>query len=437
MISTFEEMGLPDFICQSCKEMGLKKPTPVQENCIPPILNGNNCVAMSPTGSGKTAAFALPIISNLSKDPYGIYSLIISPTRELAEQISQQFRVFGKGMKIDVCTILGGMSFNDQARAIEKNPHIIVTTPGRILHHLKSPTKLFFENLQYLVLDEVDRLFNDGFWEEIEEILTFLPKNRQTLLFSATLKEDLPIKNILTKPLKFKKVYPNSIEGEYYYDENEYTFHWKPNLTQVPKIEHIKVPIFEDVREIYLIILIEKLLSKNDYNQLMIFCLTCEIAETITLILRHFSYKTAVLHSKMEQSERLHSIKDFKAGTQRILVSTDVAARGLDIPFVDYVIHYNPPIDPTTYIHRAGRTGRAGREGQSIIFFSNKEKKLIENIENIINNQFLINQIETKETVIKLKEVLWAKRDAKITMKKNSFGEREEMLKLLDKLQKN
>jgi len=434
MAQTFNKMGLAETVVSSCKTLGLNSPTSVQTACIPYILNGYNVIAQSPTGSGKTAAFALPIISDLSKDPYGVFCLVISPTRELAEQIAQQFRVFGKGLRIDVCPVLGGMDYNSQARALENNPHIVVTTPGRILHHLKMITRVTFENMKYLVLDEVDRLFKDGFWPEIEQILTFLPANRQNLLFSATLKEDIPFDAVLTKPLAYKKIIDGTQDGVHFFS-NEYTYNWRPAEENVPKIKHLKVRVSNDIREIYLIILIERLMRKNDYNQVVVFANTCEITETITLILRHFSFKTAVLHSKMEQSDRLSSIHDFKAGTQRILVATDVAARGLDIPFVDTVVHFNPPTTSTTYVHRAGRTGRAGREGESIIFYSSSDKDIMQAIELQIETQMEEMEIEKKETIVKLKEVLWAKRDAKVTMKKNMFGERDEFLKKLDLIQ--
>ena len=431
----FSKLGCPNFIGQTCKEVGISEPTAVQSACIKEIMTGHNCIAISQTGTGKTAAFALPIISTLSKDPYGIYALVVSPTRELAQQICQQFRLFGKGIRADICQIIGGMSMTTQASDLEKNPHIVIATPGRILQHLKNAaqgnTRFSFNNLRYFVLDEVDRLFRDGYWDDVLEIIKYLPKERQTLCFSATKSDAIDLTSILTVPPSVQHCpLPKGI-GKAWMSEDKNTFYWEPDEVLKPKIQHMKLYVLDNAREVYLTILIQKLMERDQYNQVLVFTNTKAAAEENCLILRNFQYKTAVMHSDMSEDDRLKELEEFRAGRQRILVATDVAARGLDIPFVDTVIHYNAPREATTYVHRAGRTGRAGRSGRSILFLTPKEKKIEEAIEKEIGEQ-LEELIIEKEEMTEQTKVFWAKRDAKISMKQNDFGKRDEMLKKLD-----
>lgn len=433
MQTPFEKLGCPEFLAQTCKQVGLTEPTGVQKACIKQIITGHNVIALSQTGTGKTAAFALPIISTLSEDPYGIYALVISPTRELAQQIAQQFRIFGKGVNADVVTILGGMAINDQAHALERNPHIVVATPGRILQHLRGTTRVSFENIRYLVLDEVDRLFNDGFWDDVLALIEYLPKERQTLLFSATFSDAIDLHTILTKPPCVQNCPLPVGVGEPKMSDDKQTFYWKPSADMKPKIEHLKIIVQDESREVYLVILMQKIMETDSYKQALVFTNTCEEAETICLILRQLQFKTAVMHSKMEECDRLQELERFRAGQQRILVATDVAARGLDIPFVDTVVHYGAPSSSTTYVHRAGRTGRAGREGRSILLVSGREKRAEEKIEAEIGQPLGVLEIDPEEFAEKSK-VFWARRDAKVTMRKNDFGQRDEYLKALDKI---
>ena len=439
MSDAFSKLGCPSFINTTCKEVGISAPTAVQSACVKQIITGHNCIAISQTGTGKTAAFALPIISTLSKDPYGIYALVISPTRELARQICQQFQLFGKGIRADICEVIGGMPITEQASYLEKNPHIVVATPGRILQHLKNAasgiTHFSFSNLRYLVLDEVDRLFKDGYWEDVLEIIKFLPEERQTLCFSATKSDEINLETILTKPPEVKSCPLPTTPGKGWMSKDKNTFYWEPDEQLRPKIQHVKVIVHDESREVYLTIIIKKLMEQDNYNQVLVFTNTKASAEENTLILRHFGYKTAVMHSDMSEDERLRELEEFRAGRQRILIATDVAARGLDIPFVDTVIHFNAPQIATTYVHRAGRTGRAGRSGRSILFISPKEKKIEEAIIKELGQDFEELVLE-KDDMKSQTKVFWAKKDAKITMKENDFGKRDEMLKKLDAIKK-
>ena len=328
-----------------------------------------------------------------------------------------------------MCQVYGGLSFHAQASAIEKNPHILIATPGRLLEHFKSSTIVSVEYLRFLVLDEVDRLFNEGFWGDIEQIVTYLPKKRQTLLFSATLSESIPLEKVLSDPRTHlvRKQIPETGLG--HVSDDGLTYYWKPSDSERPKIEHLMTPVPAHVREVFLIILIEDIQKQNEFSQILVFTSHCETTETVTLILRKFKFKTAMLHSKMEQDDRFQALTDFRAGRQKILVATDLAARGLDVPFVDVVIHFNPPPSATIYVHRAGRTGRAGRSGRSILFINREsDSKIVAEIEQKIGQQFGVLEIDEKETMGKMKEVMNAKRDAKMTMYDNHFGEREKRL---------
>lgn len=436
---SFESFKLPEFLLRTLKKLHIEAPTPVQQATIPQILSGHNIVALSPTGSGKTAAFVLPVVTTLSKDPYGIYCLALSPTRELAEQISQQFKAFGGGMQISVTNVYGGTDFSKQANAIEKNPHIIVATPGRLLQHLEGTTKFAFDELRYLILDEVDRMFNEGFWQDVEKILQYIPQSRQTLLYTATLRDEIPIAKALTEPPSSTPM-PFSNLGNCRYSDDKNTFYWTPTDDIVPQIEHQMIPVPPDVREIYLVVLLEEIVKENELSQVIVFVNKCETCELVTLILRQLSYKAAMLHSEMKQDERLKSLDDFRAGRQRILVATDIAARGLDIIFVDIVIHYNLPTSHIIYEHRSGRTARqAGRTGRSILFISgnlNYESKLVTEIENKIGHPMEILKIEEKKTIEKMKTVLNARQHASMDMHKTNFGEATKQLKAIKEAQK-
>jgi ATP-dependent RNA helicase DDX49/DBP8 len=406
-MSGFSKLGLPDFLVQTCKQIGLTSPTPVQLSTIPQILSGRNVAASSPTGTGKTAAFALPIIAKLSADPCGIFCVVLSPTRELSGQIADQFRLFGHGMRITVAHIHGAAAFCEQASVIGDNPHILVATPGRLLQHLESATEFSLDYLQFLVLDEVDRLFKDGFWTDVLKIIARFPKERQTLVFSATLGADIPIAELLG-------------EGH---------FLWRPLGDQSPSISHFLMPVPGHVREVFVMALLEEIQKNSDFSQTIVFTNHCDTTETLALILRALGFKTAMIHSKMAQEDRFLAVSDFKANRQRVLVATDVAARGLDIPFVDHVVHYNPPPSATIYVHRAGRTGRAGRSGRSILFVNRiQDAEIVEQIEKEIGKQLEIMEIDEKETVGRVKKVLAARTRARVSMFEHGFGEREKRI---------
>uniref|UniRef100_A0AAZ3PMV1 RNA helicase n=1 Tax=Oncorhynchus tshawytscha TaxID=74940 RepID=A0AAZ3PMV1_ONCTS len=357
-MSDFSSLGLSDWLIQQCKQMGISKPTQVQENCMPPILEGRDCMGCAKTGSGKTAAFVLPVLQKLSEDPYGIFCLVLTPTRELAYQIAEQFRVLGKPMGLRDCIIVGGMDMITQALELSKKPHVVVATPGRLADHIRSSDTFSIKKIQFLILDEADRLLEQGctdFTKDLEVILAAVPVKRQTLLFSATLTDTLQeLKGIaMNKP-----------------------FFWESKVRTVEELDQRYILTPEKVKDAYLVHLIQKFQDEHDDWSIMIFTNTCNV---------------------------------FK-----ILIATDVASRGLDIPTVQVVINHNTPGLPKIYIHRVGRTARAGRHGVSITLVTQYDIHLVHSIEGQIQAKLKEYPVEEKEVLKILTQVNVARRECEI-----------------------
>uniref|UniRef100_A0A7N6ATL6 Probable ATP-dependent RNA helicase DDX49 n=1 Tax=Anabas testudineus TaxID=64144 RepID=A0A7N6ATL6_ANATE len=356
-------LGLSDWLVKQCKQLGINKPTPVQENCMPAILEGRDCMGCAKTGSGKTAAFVLPVLQKLSEDPYGIFCLVLTPTRELAYQIAEQFRVLGKPLGLRDCIIVGGMDMVAQALELSNQPHVVVATPGRLADHIRSSNTFSMSRIKFLILDEADRLLEQGctdFTKDLEVIMGILPAKRQTLLFSATLTDTLQeLKNIaMNKP-----------------------FFWESKTRTVEELDQRYILTPEKVKDAYLIHLIQTFTDEHDDWSIIIFTNTCKNCQILTMMLREFNFPTISLHSMMKQKQRFANLAKFKASVYKILIATDVAARGLDIPTVQVVINHNTPGLPKIYIHRVGRTARAGRNGVSITLVTQYDIHLVHSIE--------------------------------------------------------
>jgi len=321
---TFEDLKLAPWLSKHLVTLGYKKPSPVQFNCIPAILEGRNVFGCSKTGSGKTAAFALPILQKLFEDPYGIFCLVLTPTRELAIQIAQQFQLFGKPNNCRVSYVVGGMDMNRQKKELKSQRHIVVATPGRLADIIRSSDDFVnLKKIKYLVLDEADRLLDqlDGdFSEDLQVIMESLPSERQTLLFSATLTDTL---DEMKQEMKQKN-------KPFFYDSND-------TVLVVDKLDQRYVQVPEDVREAYLFCIVKDLREKYPKHSIMIFTKTCRNCQMLALLFQRAKYPCAVLHSQMKQTARFDSLNKFKSSQQRILVATDVAARGLDIPMVQVI----------------------------------------------------------------------------------------------------
>ncbi|MBN3303014.1 DDX49 helicase, partial [Amia calva] len=382
-MSGFSSLGISDWLIGQCKQMGISKPTPVQESCVPAILEGRDCMGCAKTGSGKTAAFVLPVLQKLAEDPYGIYCLVLSPTRELAYQIAEQFRVLGKPLGLRDCIIVGGMDMVKQALELSKKPHVVVATPGRLADHIRSSNTFSLKNIRFLILDEADRLLEQGctdFTKDLEVILGAVPAKRQTLLFSATLTDTLQeLKGIaMNKP-----------------------FFWesKSEVRTVDELDQRYILTPEKVKDAYLVHLIQKFQDEHDDWSIIIFTNTCKNCQILNMMLREFNFHSVALHSMMKQRQRFENLAKFKSSVFKILIATDVAARGLDIPTVQVVINHNTPGLPKIYIHRVGRTARAGRHGVSITLVTQYDIHLVHAIEEQ-------NQVKLKEYSAEEAEVL-------------------------------
>ncbi|GET03731.1 probable ATP-dependent RNA helicase DDX49 [Rhizophagus clarus] len=354
-LKTFEELGLNPWLIDALKAMSIKFPSAIQRACIPPILKGKDCIGGAKTGSGKTAAFALPILQKLSEDPFGVFALVLTPTRELAFQIADQFRVLGK------------------------------TTPGRLVDHINSSAIApCLSRIRFLVLDEADRLLSDTFAEDLATIFDTIPKKRQTLLFTATMTESiLQLQDVQEDPGKKTLCLSNEIRY------------------------------------------INELTNKST----IIFCGRCRTAELLRVMLVELDIRCTSLHSTMSQKERLNSLGKFKAEIVRVLIATDVGSRGLDIPTVQLVINFDIPRDPTDYIHRVGRTARAGRGGIALSIVTERDIELVQNIETRINKKMEEWKINENKVLESLNEISTAKRVATMHLHDTNFGASKEIQK--------
>ncbi|KAJ3014358.1 UNVERIFIED_CONTAM: hypothetical protein HDU68_000331, partial [Siphonaria sp. JEL0065] len=355
---TFEEIGVAKWLCDGLAAIAITQPTEIQAVCVPQILDGRDCVGASKTGSGKTAAFALPILQKLAEDPFGPYALILTPTRELAYQIAEQFRLLGTGISLKLSVVVGGMDMMKQALELAKRPHIIVATPGRLADHIKSSAEAInFKKLKFLVMDECDRLLDHSFAEDLDEILSICPKKRQTLLFTATLTEEIEQLNA---------------------ESNPFVYQCATRFDTVDKLDQKYVFIPSTVRDAYMAYMVRTLFPQKT---MIIFTGKCRTAERVRVLLRELGVKSTALHAQMSQNDRLGSLAKFKSGIVPILIATDVGSRGLDIPFVEVVFNYELPADAADYVHRVGRTARAGRGGLSVSLVTERDIDILQNIE--------------------------------------------------------
>mmetsp|Transcript_1535 Transcript_1535/g.6188 ORF Transcript_1535/g.6188 Transcript_1535/m.6188 type:complete len:505 (+) Transcript_1535:69-1583(+) len=401
--ASFRALGLNQWLSSNVVAMGISKPTPVQRGCIPPILAGRDVIGTAQTGTGKTAAFALPILQLLGNDPYGVFCLCLTPTRELAAQIADQFDAFSAGMTLRCEVIVGGEDIRIQGAALVSRPHVVIATPGRLMEHFMYDDSLAkaFAKLRCLVLDEADRLLDPGFEAELRIIIHNLPSvNRQTLLFSATITRSISALQEVT--LK-KAVHFEAFEGL--------------KVVERCKQEYCFVPA--KVKEVYLVHLITK--AKTWGVRSMIIFVgtvhTCQLLqETLTLL----GIDSVALHACKKQRHRVASLARFKSGEVNVLIATDVASRGLDIPSVDLVINHDVPAVPRNYVHRVGRTARAGRLGRAVTLISQFDVTLVHQIEEITGVEMTeVPDLSEEEVLKDISRVFTARRGAKMKMSEN------------------
>ncbi|GAO48345.1 DEAD-domain-containing protein [Saitoella complicata NRRL Y-17804] len=412
---TFKSLGLDKWLVDALASMSIRKPTAIQAACIKPILEGNDCIGGARTGSGKTAAFALPILQKWSRDPWGVYALVLTPTRELALQIAEQFAALGAPVDLKHAVVVGGMDMMQQCLALSRRPHVVIATPGRLADIIRSngdETIGGLKRCKFLVLDEADRLLNPSFADELEDCMSVLPdgSNRQTLLFTATMTD--AIRQLTEQPPKPGRSKP-------FLHEVESSLAVPSTLQQT----YILLPSY--VREAYLHTLLS--LEVNEKKSAIIFVNRTRTAELIRRTLRALGIRVTALHSDMPQRERVDSLGRFRAQAARVLVATDVASRGLDIPTVEMVVNYDLPRDPDDYVHRVGRTARAGRSGESVTFVSERDVLLVEAIEERVNAKMTKYDGVSDNMVVKnLTTVAEAKREAVVQMDDDKFGEQRD-----------
>jgi ATP-dependent RNA helicase DeaD len=363
----FSDLNIENKLKRSIELAEFKTPTPIQSQSIPISLEGKDVLGTAQTGTGKTLAFTIPMLNKLLKDKQAM-ALIICPTRELATQVMETvLKLNIREIGIGNALLIGGESMQKQLRQLKKRARIIVGTPGRINDHIERKS-LNLSKVNYLVLDETDRMLDMGFTPQIEVILKFIPKNHQTLLFSATLPENI---------LKISQKYLNNPERV------------SVGSLSTP-IEKIKQETFQITADKKYHELINQLVERS--GSILVFVKTKHGADKIVKRLKYDGHKAEAIHGNLRQSKRDRVIRGFRNGNSRILIATDVAARGLDIPVIKHVINYDLPQVPEDYIHRIGRTGRAGKDGSALTFLTNNDRSMWRSIQKLIDPDFKVKE---------------------------------------------
>lgn len=394
--------GIVDSLCEACESLNYKYPTPIQEKSIPVALTNRDIIGLAETGSGKTAAFALPILQALLDKPQPFFSLVLAPTRELAHQIGQSFEALGSLISLRCAVIVGGLDMVPQAVALGKKPHVIVATPGRLVDHLEKTKGFSLRTLKYLVMDEADRLLDMDFGPAIDKLLKFIPRERRTYLFSATLSSKVESlqRASLRDPIRV------SVSSNKYQTVSTLLQH----LLFIPQTR----------KDTYLVYLLNEFAGKST----IIFTRTVWETQRTAVLLRTLGFGAIPLHGQLSQSARLGALNKFRSGNREILVATDVAARGLDIPKVDVVLNYDLPQDSKTYIHRVGRTARAGKSGIALSFVTQYDIEIYQRIEAALGKKLGIYPTEKEEVMAFQRRVEEAQRHARTEMK--SLGEKRD-----------
>ena len=387
---SFSSLGLSEPILKAVAEQGYDTPSPIQEQAIPAVLAGKDVMAAAQTGTGKTAGFTLPLLELLMKGqgvkPNQARVLIITPTRELAAQIGESVKTYGKFLPLRSAVVFGGVKINPQMMKLRRGVDILVATPGRLLD-LYNQNAIRFNELEILVLDEADRMLDMGFINDIRKILAMLPKQRQTLMFSATFSNEIRTlaKGLVNNPVEISVT---------------------PRNTTVEAVEQWICPVDKKQKSALLIALI----NDNQWNQVLVFSRTKHGANKLTTQLEKVGLSAAAIHGNKSQGARTRALANFKSGQIQVLVATDIAARGLDIEQLPHVVNFDLPNVPEDYVHRIGRTGRAGATGQAVSLVSADEFKQLADIERLIGQLIDRKVMEGFEPVNALPESNLSKR---------------------------
>ncbi|MEW6648354.1 MAG: DEAD/DEAH box helicase [Pseudomonadota bacterium] len=368
---SFSTLGLSEAIVRAVTERGYSEPTPIQKQAIPAVLSGGDLLAGAQTGTGKTAGFVLPILQRLTDTPAKaqprgfppVRALILTPTRELAAQVEESVRHYGKYQKLTSMVMFGGVGINPQIDKLKKRVDILVATPGRLLDHVQQRT-VDLSHVEILVLDEADRMLDMGFIRDIRKILALLPKQRQNLLFSATFSDEIKAlaDGLLDKPALIEVA--------------------RRNATADTVAQKVYLVDREKKRE-----LLAHLISENNWHQVLVFTRTKHGANRLSEQLSKGGIPALAIHGNKSQSARTHALAEFKKGSLQVLVATDIAARGIDISELPHVVNFELPNVAEDYVHRIGRTGRAGAEGEAVSLVCVDEHQLLKGIERLIKRE--------------------------------------------------
>ena len=383
---SFKELKLSSEILESIEKKGYDEASPIQKKAIPLILAGHDLLAGAQTGTGKTAAFSLPILDKMNTakvvgEKRKIRTLIITPTRELAIQVAENIKVYGANLHFKTETIFGGANINVQKSKLRRGIDIVVATPGRLLDHLQHQT-INLKNVETFVLDEADRMLDMGFIKDLEKIINHLPKVKQTLLFSATFPKEIKslANSLLQNPKEVQIAERNAVAD---------------------KVIQCVYPVDKERKAA----LLGHLIKKENWYQVLVFTRTKRGADKLTKVLKKHDIKADAFHGNKSQGARTKALENFKAEKTQVLVATDIAARGIDITLLPQVVNYDLPYLPEDYIHRIGRTARAGQEGRAISLVSADEVKMLHTIEKLLKFTLTRNIIEGFEPTQELKVV--------------------------------
>ena len=372
----FTDLNLDDTLLKAVKEQGYTTPTPIQQQAIPVVLEGRDILAAAQTGTGKTAGFTLPLLQKLTHSPrktkkYQIRALVLTPTRELAAQVADSFETYGKHLSLRSRVIFGGVGINPQLADIRRGVDIIIATPGRLLD-ISNQKGVDFSALEYLVLDEADRMLDMGFIHDIKRLMKLMPKSKQTLLFSATFSSEIKTlaSSLLTNPVTIEVARENS------------------TAQQISQVVHL----VDKGRKKELL---SHLIKTHDWQQILVFMRTKHGANRLSKQLIESGITATAIHGNKSQGARTKALADFKARDVKVLVATDIAARGLDISDLPHVVNFELPNIPEDYVHRIGRTGRAGQSGEAVSLVSIDEHGLLKDIERFIKKNVPKVEIES------------------------------------------
>ncbi len=408
MFETFEELGLNEDILKALQEMGFTKPSPIQAQGIPAVMQGSDVIGQAQTGTGKTAAFGIPVLERIDVTSNAVQALILCPTRELAVQVSEELGRLAKYLRgVRIEAIYGGDSIDRQIRSLKKGVHIVVGTPGRVMDHMERRT-LKFNEVRMMVLDEADEMLDMGFREDIESILADMPEDRQTILFSATMSKPIMsiTKRFLNDPTLIKVV------------RNELT---NQNIEQV----------YFEVKPQAKVEVMTRLIDMHHIKSLLVFCNTKRKVDEIVEDLQLRGYASEGIHGDLRQQQRSNVMSKFKAGVTTILVATDVAARGIDVSGLDGVINYDIPMDEEYYVHRIGRTGRAGMSGKAFSLVARDEKYRLKSIEGYTKVKIEKGVIPSYEDIVGVRKARFVEKIAESIKETEDEGLYNDVLEML------